>query len=940
MTRTMKSMFTALGLISCIFYTQAQVVTLNPPFVTDNDSVTVTFNAALGNAALIGATTVYAHTGIITSKSTSGTDWRYVQGNWGTDDAKVKMTSQGNNIFTLRYHIRSFYGLPANEQGLKLAFVFRNQNGSTVGRAADGGDIFVDLSQGGFSVLFKDPTGSKVIREQDSISISIATSAASSITLFKNGNSIAQVANDSILNRRFLGSDWGIGNHQLVAKAIHNNDTDYDTVDVVVRPASAPTRPLPSGVIDGINYVNDSTVTLVLYAPGKSYVFVLGDFNNWSFNNDYLMNRTPAGDRYWMTLTRLEPGKEYGFQYIINDEQMRIPDWYADKLLDPWNDGFIPSVTYPNLKPYPGGKTTQIVSVLQTAQTPYNWQHSQNFRRPAAAKLVVYELLVRDFVGRHDYQTLIDTIAYLKRLGINAVQLMPITEFEGNESWGYNISFYFAPDKYYGTKDALKEFIDVCHREGMSVILDMVLNHSFGQSPMVRMYFNPNLGQYGQPTPDNPWFNQTDRHPFGVGYDFNHESLRTQEFVDTVLKYWLHEYKFDGFRFDLSKGFTQKNTGSDVGAWGAYDQSRINIWKRIMQEVRTYDTSAYMILEHFADNSEETVLSNEGFMFWGNINSAYNEATMGYFGSSDLNWANYKARGWSKPNLVAYAESHDEERLMYKNIRFGSSLNPEHNVKDTTIALRRIEAAMCFLIPLKGPKMIWQFGELGYDYSIDFNGRVGNKPIRWDYLNDSRRKRIYEVTSTLNRLKITDDSLSTDNYTFAAGNTAIKTLTINSGTTKATIVGNFGISTAFVTTRFPSNGMWYDVFGNDSVMLTDSTLTDTIAPGGYRVWLNRFVQTKYPTAIQEQSTQIDWSHATVYPNPTQSDFTIVTGIKGLPQLTMQITDITGKVVCSKYYNEAPEAIQMRSSEMGLTTGMYFVNLALPTSKKQFKLIIL
>jgi glycosidase len=548
--------------------------------------------------------------------------------------------------------------------------------------------------------------------------------------------------------------------------------------------------------------------------------------------------------------------------------------------------------------------------------------------------------LVRDFVGRHDYQTLIDTIAYLKRLGINAVQLMPITEFEGNESWGYNISFYFAPDKYYGTKDALKEFIDVCHREGMSVILDMVLNHSFGQSPMVRMYFNPNLGQYGQPTPDNPWFNQTDRHPFGVGYDFNHESLRTQEFVDTVLKYWLHEYKFDGFRFDLSKGFTQKNTGSDVGAWGAYDQSRINIWKRIMQEVRTYDTSAYMILEHFADNSEETVLSNEGFMFWGNINSAYNEATMGYFGSSDLNWANYKARGWSKPNLVAYAESHDEERLMYKNIRFGSSLNPEHNVKDTTIALRRIEAAMCFLIPLKGPKMIWQFGELGYDYSIDFNGRVGNKPIRWDYLNDSRRKRIYEVTSTLNRLKITDDSLSTDNYTFAAGNTAIKTLTINSGTTKAIIVGNFGVSTAVVTTRFPSNGMWYDVFGNDSVMLTDSTLTDTIAPGGYRVWLNRFVQTNYPTAIQEQSTQIDWSHATVYPNPTQSDFTIVTGIKGLPQLTMQITDITGKVVCSKYYNEAPEAIQMRSSEMGLTTGMYFVNLALPTSKKQFKLIIL
>ena len=57
---------------------------------------------------------------------------------------------------------------------------------------------------------------------------------------------------------------------------------------------------------------------------------------------------------------------------------------------------------------------------------------------------------------------------------------MPFNEFEGNDSWGYNPDFYFAPDKYYGPKNTLKEFIDSCHSKGIAVIMDIALNHSFG----------------------------------------------------------------------------------------------------------------------------------------------------------------------------------------------------------------------------------------------------------------------------------------------------------------------------------------------------------------------------------------------------------------------------------------------------------------------------
>ena len=147
------------------------------------------------------------------------------------------------------------------------------------------------------------------------------------------------------------------------------------------------------------------------------------------------------------------------------------------------------STTYPNLKPYPTGKTTGIVSVLQTAKPAYTWQVN-NFSRPNKQNLIIYELLVRDFTAAGNFQTLTDTLSYLQRLGVNAIEVMPFNEFEGNSSWGYNPDFYFAPDKAYGPENVVKKFIDECHKRGIAVIMDMVLNHSFGSSPMVQMYWD------------------------------------------------------------------------------------------------------------------------------------------------------------------------------------------------------------------------------------------------------------------------------------------------------------------------------------------------------------------------------------------------------------------------------------------------------------------
>ncbi|RMF61196.1 MAG: alpha-amylase, partial [Calditrichaeota bacterium] len=455
---------------------------------------------------------------------------------------------------------------------------------------------------------------------------SLKETQLASFSLTVDGNPVAEVQTDT-LGFMFVGSQQGIGMHRLTALATDTAGVQ-DSVRFAIMVNPPPNNvPAPASIVDGFNPVDNSTVTLSLYAPFKKFVYVIGDFNDWQVDEAFLMNRdevTQDSVRFWLTVSNLDPDVAYGYQYLV-DGELRIADPYTELVLDPFNDQFIDNQTFPNLKPYPQGKTDKPVSVFKIDESQYQWQ-VETFQRPEKKDLVIYELLVRDFVAAHNYQTLVDTLAYLQRLGVNAVELMPVNEFEGNISWGYNPSFYFAPDKYYGTKNALKRFVDEAHKRGLAVILDVVLNHSFGQSSFVRLYSE---GDYGPPTPENPWYNPTPRHPFNVGFDFNHESPATKALVDRVLRFWLTEYRVDGFRFDLSKGFTQRFS-TDDSQFRRFDQSRIDILERMATKMWQVDSTAYVILEHFAENSEEIVLSDFGMMLWQNMNVAYSQSAMGW----------------------------------------------------------------------------------------------------------------------------------------------------------------------------------------------------------------------------------------------------------------------------------------------------------------------
>jgi 1,4-alpha-glucan branching enzyme len=724
----MKKYFTTCLFILLPLFLSAQIITTQPEVVTETGKVDVIFNAAEGNKGLQGFSgEVYAHTGVITSKSVNDTDWKYAP-RWGDNSSKYKLIPLGNDTWKLEISpdIRTYYGLPPDEVVIKLAFVFRSADNTREGKGTADTDIFVPL-----------------------------------------------------------------------------NETPFT-------PSEPVAKQRPHGITDGINYIDNSTLTLLLYAPGKKHVHLIGDFNEWRKENAYQLYKD--GDYWWYTLSGLEKGKEYAFQYLI-DNSFKIADAYAEKVLDPRYDNDIPPAVYPSLMPYPL-RTEGIVSVLATGRQAYDWK-SKQYTSPPKEELLIYELLIRDFTQEASIQAAGDRLDYLQALGVNAIELMPIQEFDGNDSWGYNPCFFFAPDKAYGTPEAYKAFIDEVHRRGMAVILDVVFNHATGQHPFARLYWQ---GQ--APAADNPWFNPSAPHPYSVFNDFNHEFAGTRDFFKRVLTHWINEYNVDGFRFDLSKGFTQKQSSEATAA--NYDASRIDILKDYNNHIQRTKPGAYLILEHFCEPKEELELAEAGMMLWNNLNEAYSESIMGWKNSrNSLSPGSASGRGWSIPALVTYAESHDEERMAYKAKAWGNWNLPT----DQALRIKRAALAAAFLLCTPGPKMLWQFGELAYDVSIDQNGRTGRKPVLWHYADEPQRKALYDTCAGLLRLRAAKQQLFAspshiEMQTGSADWEKGRAIRLSSAGSHLVLLGNFVETPLEMPAGFSAAGLWTDYFTGEALTIT------------------------------------------------------------------------------------------------------------------------
>ncbi len=768
----MKRYLLALWVAMLVFAAGAQVTTQPSPLQEDASGVTVFFHADEGNKGMEGlpaSAEVYAHTGVITSNSSSGSDWKYAP-NWGENTPKYKLEYVSPNLWKLYIgNIRRYYGITDPAETIKqLAFVFRTADCSKEGKAEGNKDIFVNVYQSGLQVSLESTLSGNLISPLNTtVGFSMGCTEEATLTISVDGKQIATASSAKELNADYKFASYGTYTVKAEAKNAAGL-TASESMTLSYLPPSAQAA-YPGGTpVMGTRRNADGTVTFCLAAPAKNSVFLVGSWNDYQPVESQVMKYDEKdGVRYfWTNISGLAADKQYPYYYIV-DYDINVGDPYARLVLDPWNDKYISPSVYPGLPAFPTGKVPEVsLAVYQENINDFAWKASEGFKRPANSDLLIYELLLRDFTGTEGQALGNGTVRqamghldYLQWLGVNAIELLPINEFNGNISWGYNPNFYFAPDKAYGTPDDYKTFIDACHSRGIAVILDMVFNQTDWQHPWYQMY------EVGQ----NPFFNASAPHAYSVLNDWNQGFPLVQTQFKDVLRYWLEEYKVDGFRFDLVKGLGDNDSYANSGdaATNAYNASRVKRMRELQLAAQEVREDVIIINENLAGEKEENEMAAYGQLNWSNWNNAGCQFAMGYDSDSGLGglYAPLAPRTWG--STVSYLESHDEQRLAYKQSQWGVYVVKN----DASMAMRRLGSAAAQMIMAPGAHMIWQFSELGDGQNAkDANGGNNTDPkkVVWSYLNDADRVGLHDSYKELLWLRRRNPALFAESATFTS----------------------------------------------------------------------------------------------------------------------------------------------------------------------------
>ncbi len=759
----LKRYLMALAAIVCVATGLKAQCTTEPVLLQeDSQNVVIYYHADQGNKVLAGqpaSEPIYAHTGVLLSNASSDSDWKYAP-TWGDNSPKYQLQYVSPNLWKLEIgDIRSYYGIsnPA-EKIKKLAFVFRNANNTKEGKTASGGDIFVNISDAGLQVsLESNLDGTVITPETATVTFRVGSTQPADLSLTIGNDVIAETAGGTLLETQYTFTEPG--NYKVTATAKADGKSKKATLRLYYAIPSEE-REYPGGgePVMGAVRQPDGDVIFCIAAPGKLNAVLVGSWDDYEIleqNNMYRYDYN-GFTYFWKNVSGLDESSMYMYYYLI-DSTKSVGDPYARLVLDPSNDKYIPEEVFPNLPAYPSDKVSSVpLAIYQENINDYVWQVT-DFVAPEPQDLIIYELLFRDFTGTEGkasgngtVRQALEKIEYLKKLGVNAIEVLPIQEFNGNNSWGYNPNFYFAPDKAYGTPDDYKAFIDLCHENGIAVILDVVFNQADWLHPWYQLY---SVGE-------NPFFNATAPHAYSVLNDWNQGYPLVRKQWKDMLQYWLREYKVDGFRFDLVKGLGDNDSYANSGDSGtnAYNASRVanmREWQKAMLEV---NPKAYVINENLAGAQEENEMAETGMLNWANLNHAGCQYAMGYSSSSSLNrmLATYDSRTWG--STVSYLESHDEQRLAYQQNTYGDT-----GVKgDHAVSMQRLGSAAAQMIMVPGAHMIWQFSEMGNAQSTKDNNGGNNtspKKVDWALLDDPDNKGLYDNYCQLINVRMANPEL-------------------------------------------------------------------------------------------------------------------------------------------------------------------------------------
>ena len=919
------------------FLMSAQITT-SPAVFEANSPVTINFNK-VGTPLASYTGILYAHMGV----EVNGALWQNVIGTWGsTSQPTFTLVSGTTYKLDIGPSLYSYFNVPVTSSITKICLVIRNAAGNV-----QTADTFLNV--GAFQASLTAPANNSLALIMPGQNFSITannTGGNADYNLLANGVSI-----NTYNGTAYSFTDSNVitnKNYELtVTKGISTFTYKFYVLLAPVTESAA----MNTIFKDGINYdPNDDTkATLVLNAPFKDFVYVAGSFNNYSPTLANAMKKDPATGKFWLEVNGLTPNQPYNYQYWVGDMTdrpvnspalVKTADPFSTLVLSPFDDPEIQQLgVFPNLPAYPEGQERE-VTVLQTGNQTlfsYTWSDATlNFVKPKKKDLVFYELLVRDFDANRTYQDLINRIEYFKNLKINAIKIMPVMEFEGNMSWGYNTAFHMALDKRYGPPAKLKEFVDLCHQNGIAVILDLALNHVFGRSPLERMWMldTNNDGWGNGLTAENPYCNTQAMHSYNVGSDLNHfrepENL-TNTYSSRTIQYWIDEFKIDGYRWDLTKGFTNQCPpnvpGGQEPCTNGYRSDRVAKMKYYADVQWGADPSSLVIFEHLGNGgsyNEEVEWANYnrtgnvgGIMQWRKMTDPY---------ANLLKGINTNLAGVSDPSdrFIGYAESHDEERVVYK--AFTEAGQTQNNLPKI---LQRLPAmgAVLFLVP--GPKMIWHFGELGWDKSlwtcsngtVSFNApdcKLDTKPQpQWtnNWLADPARSNVYNSWSRMINLKKTEPVFENGQFSWNFSQTGRPRLDIFTSTTQTAdlsyvfVMTNFS-DAAYNTSGFPFTGMWYNMMDDTPLLVTATNQNVTIEPGGFRIYGNK------PSTLLASENFAGNKKLTIAPNPGNEYFSL-----NVETSNVKIFTITGQLIKS-FRNQMNKDAQFNVSD--LNKGMYLV----------------
>jgi len=903
-------------------------ISVNPSVFEVTDQITITVNLSQNQCNTIpaNATKVYMHAGI----GTDANPWGNVVGNWGQDDGIGQMTNLGGS-FSITLVPSVYFNLTPQQiaSSTKMGLVFRTANGQGELKNPIGGacqDFFINV--GAFQVNLTAPFNntSQILASGGNLNIAANnTGGPASYVLKSNGITL----NSSTTANYTFNHTNITSNQNYVLEVTQNGTTITRNFSVIVNPGNI-TQAMPANLVDGVNYGTDNTkATLVLNAPFKDFIYVAGNFNNWQPTSAYAMRKDPSTGKFWLEISNLVPNQMYAFQYWVCDQTnlpanspalVKTADPFSTLVLSPFDDPEIIELgVYPGLPAYndiaPG--QSREVTVLQTgpnAYYQYQWSDATlNFVKPKPEELVIYEVLVRDFDSNKTYQNLIDRIDYFKDLNINAIQLMPVMEFEGNLSWGYNTAFHMAPDKRYGSPAKLKELIDVCHQNGIAVILDIVLNHVYGRSPLERMWMLDSDGDGWandgvRVSAENPYCNQNAMHSYSVGTDLNHfrepENLTNTYSIRTI-QHWIQEYKVDGFRWDLTKGITNSCPPgpNQESCTNNYHADRVAKLKWYADKQWEFDPNFLVIFEHLGSNgsfNEEVEWANyrinenpyRGIMHWRKMTDPYANLLKG--NATNLSGVAHESR-----RFIGYAESHDEERVVYK--AFTESGQTQGNLPKIMERLPAL-GAVHLLVP--GPKMIWHFGELGWELSlwtctngnVSFNNpdcKLDTKPQpQWaeNWTSNENRMNVYDAWARMNKMKTSNEVFKSGQHAWNFNAVGRPRLDIWTSTAPQTalsyvfVLTNFSNNEYNVPGGFPYTGNWVNLMDNSTVSVSNTNMNISIEPGGFRIFGNQ------PVVLSSGNFDKDNS-ISIYPNPTNSSFALTAISKNV-----EIYNMTGQRV--------------------------------------------